>query len=48
VLSLSQVERYELARRGRAAVEERAGERANMERMELLYRELAARSRRRA
>jgi len=48
VLSLSQVERYELSRRGRAAVEERAGERANMERMELLYRELAARSPRRA
>jgi glycosyltransferase involved in cell wall biosynthesis len=48
VLSLGPAERDELARRGRAAVEERAGERANMERMELLYRELAARSRRRA
>ena len=48
LLSLSPAERNELARRGRAAVEERAGERANMARMELLYRELAARSRRRA
>jgi glycosyltransferase involved in cell wall biosynthesis len=48
LVSLSPAERDELARRGRAAVEERAGERANMERMELLYRELAARSRRRA
>jgi glycosyltransferase involved in cell wall biosynthesis len=47
LLSLSPAERGELARRGRAAVEERAGEHANMERMELLYRELAARSRRR-
>jgi len=32
----------EVARRGRAAVEERADERANMERMELLYRDLVA------
>jgi len=48
LLSLSPSERDELSRRGRGAVEERAGERANMERMELLYRELAARSRRRA
>jgi glycosyltransferase involved in cell wall biosynthesis len=48
LLSLSAAERDELVRRGRAAVEERAGERANMARMELLYRELAARSRRRA
>ena len=48
LLTLSPSERDELVRRGRAAVEERAGERANMERMELLYRELAARSRRRA
>jgi glycosyltransferase involved in cell wall biosynthesis len=47
LLSLSPAERDELSRRGRAAVEERAGERANMERMELLYRELAARNRRR-
>jgi glycosyltransferase involved in cell wall biosynthesis len=48
LLSLSLAERDGLARGGRAAVEERAGERANMERMELLYRELAGRSRRRA
>jgi glycosyltransferase involved in cell wall biosynthesis len=47
-LSLSPVERDERGRRGRAAVEERAGQRANMERMELLYRELAGRRRRRA
>jgi glycosyltransferase involved in cell wall biosynthesis len=47
LLSRSPSERDELSRRGRAAVEERAGERANMERMELLYRELAARNRRR-
>jgi glycosyltransferase involved in cell wall biosynthesis len=48
LLSSSQAERDELAGRGRADVEERADERANMERMELLYRELAAHRRRRA
>jgi glycosyltransferase involved in cell wall biosynthesis len=47
LLSLSPAERDELGRRGRAAVDARAGERANMERMELLYRELAGRRRRR-
>jgi glycosyltransferase involved in cell wall biosynthesis len=45
LLSRSPAEREELARRGRQVVEERAGERANMERMETLYRQLAARRR---
>jgi glycosyltransferase involved in cell wall biosynthesis len=45
-LSRPSAEREEIGRRGREAVLERADERANMERMEQLYFELAARHRR--
>jgi glycosyltransferase involved in cell wall biosynthesis len=45
-LSRPSAEREEIGRRGREAVLERADERANMERMEQLYLELAARHRR--
>jgi len=45
VLGRGQGEREERAARVRAAVVERADWRANMERMESIYRELAARRR---
>ena len=43
LLDRDPAQKDDLARRARVDVEERADERANMERMELLYRELAAR-----
>ena len=47
ILGRPEGERAELARRGRAAVEERADQRATMAEIERLYRELASRRRRR-